>query len=139
MRPSTLFEIAVRAAEYEKAKEVVGIQIELGEENLPSMEEIQSVMELPEGREIPEDGNAQGNWDSANWNPEDAIIEVWSGRDTGTASDKHWIIELALRENWILFRADDQEDGTRHLFVRPEDESRTKEIVREVVDAAPPE
>jgi hypothetical protein len=49
------------------------------------------------------------------------------------------MIDLVLRENHILFRVDDHEDGTRHLFVRPEDESRAKEIVREVVDAEPPE
>jgi hypothetical protein len=139
MQPSRDFEIAVPAAHYEKAKEILGITIELGEENLPSEEEIRAVMELRAEDEVPTDERAQGNWDSANWYPEDATIEVWAGRDADVPTGKGWMIDLVLKENRILFRADDQEDGTRHLFVRPEDESRAKEIVREVVDAAPPE
>jgi hypothetical protein len=65
-------------------------------------------------------------------------VEVWSGDDSKGASDKGWIIELALNENHIRSRSDLLDDGTRHFFVRPEDESRAREIVREIVEAAPP-
>ncbi len=139
MEPRPEFEIAVPTAQYERAKEILGIQIELGEENLPSEEEIREVMELPAKDEIPTDQRTQGDWDPTNWYPEDATIEIWSGLDSGAASNKGWMIELALKENRILSRADVREDGTRVFFVRPEDEARAREIVREVVEGAPPE
>ena len=137
MEPRREFEIAVPAAQYEKAKEILGIQVEMGEENLPSEEEIRAVMELPAEDEIPNDERTQGDWDPTNWYPEDATVEVWSGLDSDGASNKGWMIELALKENRILSRADLREDGTRLFFVRPEDEARAKEIVREVVEGAP--
>jgi hypothetical protein len=133
------FEIAVPAAQYERAKEILGIQIQPGEENLPSAEEIQAAMELAAEDEIPADEGTQGDWDPANWYPEDATTEVWSRQETDTAFNKGWIIELALKENRILCRADIREDGTRSLFVRPEDEGRAREIVREIVEGAAPE
>jgi hypothetical protein len=139
MRPQQEFEIAVPAEKYAKAKEILGIGIELGEEDLPSDEEIRAVMELPDKNEVPGHEGVQDNWGLVNWNPEDATLEVWAGEDSKGASDKSWMIELALNENHIRSRADVREDGTRHFFVRPEDESRAKEIVREIVEAAPPE
>jgi hypothetical protein len=139
MTPRKKFEIAVPVAQYEKAKEILGIDIELGEEeNLPSEEEIRAVMELPEEEVIAIDERVQGNWDPTNWYPEGATVEVWAGDDSKGSSDKGWIVELALSENHILNRAQVLEDGTRHFFVRPEDESRAREIVREIVEAAPP-
>jgi hypothetical protein len=139
MTPRKKFEIAVPVTQYEKAKEILGIEIEPGEEeNLPSKEEIQAVMELPEEGGVPVAERPQGNWDLTNWYPEDATVEVWSGDDSKGASDKGWIIELALNENHIRSRSDLLDDGTRHFFVRPEDESRAREIVREIVEAAPP-
>jgi hypothetical protein len=139
MRPQQEFEIAVPASQYEKAKELLGIQIELGEADLPSDEEIQAVMELPEEDNVSIHGGVQGSWDLTNWDAEEATVEVWAGDDSWGASDKAWIIELALNENHIRSRADVLEDGSRHFFVRPEDESRAREIVREIVEAAPPE
>jgi hypothetical protein len=139
MAPQPEFEVAVPAAQYERAREILGIQIELGEEDLPSEEEIHSVMELPAEDDVPGHGGIQGNWDLTNWYPEDATVEVWSGDDAEGASDKGWIIELALNENHIRSRADVLEDGTRHFLVRPEDQSRAREIVREIVEGAPPE
>jgi hypothetical protein len=139
MRPQQEFEIAVPATQYERAKEILGIQIELGEENLPSEEEIRAVMELPAEDGVPGHEGVQGNWDLTNWCPEDATVEVWSGRESNGDSDKGWIIELALNENHILSHANVPEDGTRQVFVRPLDEARAREIVREIVEGAPPE
>src|SRR5260370_12596726 len=130
MMPRREFEIAVPAAQYERAKEMLGIQIEMGEENLPSAEEIRAAMELQGEDETPTDEVAQGGWDPANWYPEDATVEVWSRLDSDVAFNKGWMIELALKENRVLSRADVREDGTRSLFVRPEDESRARAIVR---------
>jgi hypothetical protein len=120
-------------------EEILGIEFELDETDLPSEEEIRAVMELPAEDNAPDHGGIQGNWDFKNWYPEDATVGVWSGDDSKGASDKGWMIELALSENHILSRADLLEDGTRHFFVRPMDEARAREIVREVVEGAPPE
>ncbi len=139
MRPQQEFEIAVPASQYEKSKELLGIQIELGESNLPSEEEIQAVMELPEEDDVPIQEGVRGNGDLTSWDPEDATVEVWVGDEAEGASDKGWIIELALNEHHIVSRSDLLDDGTRHFFVRAEDESRAREIVREIVEAAPPE
>jgi hypothetical protein len=139
MQPRPEFEIAVPVLQYDGARAILGIQIELGEENLPSEEEIRAVMELPEGNEIPSDERAQSNRHPTNWFPEDATVEVWSGRDLDAGSAKGWMIELALKENRILFRGDDADDGTQHFYVLPADELRAKELVREILEAAPPE
>ena len=139
MRPQQEFEIAVPTSEFQKAKEILGIQIELGEVDLPTEEEIHAVMELPDEEDVATVERIQDDWDLANWDPEDATVEIWSGDESKGASDKGWIIELALNENRIQSRADILEDGSRHFFVRPGDEGQAREIVREIMDAAPPE
>src|SRR5438105_1100524 len=48
------------------------------------------------------------------------------------------IIEMSLKENDIRMRWEMQ-GGKPQLFVLPEDEERAKEIVREIVEGAPPE
>jgi hypothetical protein len=74
------------------------------------------------------------DWDPENWHPEDAGEEVWSG-DSAELVD---MLGSSLRENHIHFRR--ALTGSKHtLFVLPEDESRAREIVREVVEGAPPE
>jgi hypothetical protein len=138
MQPQQEFEIAVPVSQYERAKEFLGIQIEPDEKDLPSNEEFQAVMELPEKDNVAVHGGVEDNWDLRNWYPEDATVEVWAGDESKGASDKGWIIELALNENHIRSRADVLKDGTRHFFGRPEDEGRALEIVREIVEAAPP-
>jgi len=76
--------------------------------------------------------------------PLDATVEVWSGKDVPTAA----MIVSSLRENEILCRSEpviadpknapDEVCPTK-LFVLPQDQRRAKEIVREIVDAVPPE
>ncbi len=139
MWPRPEFEIGVPAAEYERAKEILGIGIELGEENLPSEAEIRAVMELPEGKEASTGGGVQGNWDPANDYREDDAVEIWSSRGKDTGANKGWMIELALKENRIRFHANAREDGDRSFFVRPADEKVARELVREIEEGAPPE
>jgi hypothetical protein len=45
---------------------------------------------------------------------------------------------MSFRENEIRFRADEQENE-KQLFVLPQDESRAREIVREISEATPGE
>jgi hypothetical protein len=102
--------------------------------------------------------------DFRNLDPQDATIEIWSGQNRELAA----MIASSLRENHIPCRPDpdlsdpnlaeppdiaepdfagpdiaeksasDETRATR-LFVFPEDEKSAKEIVREIVNAAPPE
>jgi hypothetical protein len=67
--------------------------------------------------------------------PEDAIVEIWSRN----RKDEPSIVELSLQTNLIRFRSELQDDGTVKLFVLPEDESRAREIVREIQEGKPPE
>ncbi|MFI5094935.1 MAG: hypothetical protein WCE50_01715 [Candidatus Acidiferrum sp.] len=66
--------------------------------------------------------------------PEDAATEVWSGDEPETAE----FIAASLQINQIQFRQDVNGD-THALYVFAEDESRAREIVREVVEGVPPE
>jgi hypothetical protein len=104
------------------------------------------------GLEIPaEDDETAGDYEGdrdrsepQNMDPEDATIEIWSGQNADMAA----MIASSLRENQIIFRSDSHvnepesasdEAHTTKVFVFPEGERRAKEIVREIVDAVPPE
>lgn len=66
------------------------------------------------------------------WFPEDATVEVWRGN-----SSDSWMMEMSLQENEIRFRSETQNDD-QQLYVLPEDESRAREIIREIVESTPP-
>lgn len=66
--------------------------------------------------------------------PEDANAEVWSGQD---AQMKDMLI-MCLRGNGIGSVVDDA-DGKSRIRVLPSTEARSREIIREVVEATPPE
>jgi hypothetical protein len=66
---------------------------------------------------------------------EDAVVEILSKK----REDESSIVELSLDTNLIRFRSERQDDGTVKLFVLPEDESRAREIVREINEGKPPE
>ncbi|PYU23265.1 MAG: hypothetical protein DMG30_12215 [Acidobacteria bacterium] len=98
--------------------------------------------------EGPPDENDNQNDDAErgdlNLGPEDATVEIWSGQDFDTAA----MIASSLRENHIPCRSDSEttesqdksdETSSTRILVFPEDEKRGKEIVREIVDAVPPE
>jgi len=50
----------------------------------------------------------------------------------GDPADWRDMIEMSLKENDIRMRWEVQ-DGKSHLFVLPEDEERSKEVVREIL------
>ncbi len=72
--------------------------------------------------------------DHDDWFPEDATVEVWSGRDETLPE----MISASLRENDIQSRIDELQDS-RLLYVLPQDEARAREIIREIVEGTPPE
>jgi hypothetical protein len=66
--------------------------------------------------------------------PEDATCEVWSGEDSYTAQ----FLSDSLRGVGIgcVVSGD---DNKAHVFVLPDAEARAREVVREVVEGAPPQ
>ncbi|MFZ0739465.1 MAG: hypothetical protein WCA98_07205 [Candidatus Acidiferrales bacterium] len=69
------------------------------------------------------------------WHPDDPAVEIWAGNQDGMAQ----ILRDCLRENGIAARVARDAAESERLFVHPEDESHAREIVREVVEGAPPE
>jgi hypothetical protein len=63
-----------------------------------------------------------------------AISEVWSGEDENLAG----FLGAALKENGIPVRVERHGQKTA-VYAAPRDEGRAREIVREIVDGAPPE
>jgi len=124
------YEIAVSSSDYERARELLGIEDEAtgGEDQAD-----QAALELPAAENSTADETAGGDSYLGKWHPEDATVEVWSQSAENTSS----VVELSLKENLIRFRSHSQ-DGTRKFFVLPEDESRAREIVREIRVVSPP-
>jgi hypothetical protein len=95
-----------------------------------------------DGREIPstdEDESSASTIPSRefvpdDFNPEDATVEVWSGADNTMAEALH----VSLLENGIGSVVA-RDAGMTRVSVLPADEPRAREIIREVVEAAPPQ
>jgi hypothetical protein len=93
------------------------------------------IVELsPDPRLTEQDGAARRTY-LRELHPEDAVVEILSKK----REDESSIVELSLDTNVIRFRSERQDDGTVKLFVLPEDESRAREIVREIKEGKPPE
>jgi hypothetical protein len=93
------------------------------------------IVELPPDPRLTEQDDAVKRTFLRELHPEDAVVEIFSKNP----KDESSIVELSLQTNLIRFRSDLQDDGTVKLFVLPEDESRAREIVREIKEGKPPE
>jgi hypothetical protein len=62
-----------------------------------------------------------------------ATCEVWSGEDESTAG----FLGAALKENRIRVRVE-RHGQNASVYAPPEDEGRAREIVREIIEGAPP-
>jgi hypothetical protein len=71
---------------------------------------------------------------SVEWNEDDPVTEVWNGEKEDFADT----LAACLREIGIASRKL-SEASHWSLVVRPEQEARAKEVVREVVEASPPQ
>lgn len=100
----------------------------------PEDEPVDPEGELPEGKYEPEDHHRIDAY-LKHWYPEDATVDVW----TQLASADSYGLDMALNENYIRWRIETMDDGSKKFYVMPEDEARAREIVREVVDGVPPE
>jgi hypothetical protein len=96
-----------------------------------------TVRKLPETLTPPREDDIPGppnTGEGTDWFPEDATKKVWSSRE-GEPGD---FLVAALHENGIHCRLDKNE-RREELYVLPEDETRAREIVREVVEGKPPD
>lgn len=124
------FEIWVSTSDMQIAKEIANE----GAVDFDDSEEDQAIMELPARDDLPAE-EVHGDWNPRDWYPEDATSEVWSGNPKKWGSQ----VEMSLRENRINYRVTMENDALKRVFVMPEDEARAREIVREIVEGAPPE
>jgi len=129
------FKVGVPAEYFDRAKELIDKKLGEFQTGFQDDEEMQKAMELPAEDEDGPNEIVDRESNTGKWFPEEATAEVWSE----PAPDRTSIIEDCLKENSIRYRTNVLENGARKIFVRPEDESRAREIVREIVDGVPPQ
>ncbi len=113
------FEVFVLSSQSASAKKIL--------EKL--LEEEPEVVELP-AAEVPADENESN---SPVQTDEQPTFEVWSGTDPNMAE----FLEVAFRENEMLIRIEKSGEQVR-IFVQPRNRQRAREILREIIEAAPP-
>ncbi|MHB8608778.1 MAG: hypothetical protein ACYDCG_10800 [Candidatus Acidiferrales bacterium] len=123
------FEIGVPFSQFEKAE--AAVKDAYGGENEPVSEGVAVPLELPE---FVEPREWRAGWDPERWYPEEATVEIWEGDQP----EMRELLAASLGENQIHSRVAETA-GVMRLFVMPADETRAREIVREVVDAVPPD
>ena len=117
-KPRFGFEIAVPSHDLTAAQQIL--------EKLLSQE--------PEDLEIPEQPLAPENeLPLTNSTEAHPAVEVWTGADDKLAE----FLTAALQENEIPMHLETPE-GQTHIYVSAANESRAREIVREITEAAPP-
>jgi hypothetical protein len=134
MRVKSLYEIGVLDADYEPAKELLGIEGEFTDSCYD--EEVEGEPQDANSEEpddSPPDAEIRNDSYLKPWYPEDATVEIWSQDGDDISSG----IAMALKENLIHCRLDRQ-DGVCKAFVLPEDEPRAREIVLEIKEGRPP-
>lgn len=132
MRPKT--EIYVSSKNLEQAKKIL-LDLQAWDNPEEMSEGERESLELPES-DIP-DSDEQTSLvpdSSDHWDEDDPVAEVWSGDNEHLADN----LTACLREIGIASRKL-REAAHWRLVVRPEKEARAKEVVREVVEASPPE
>ncbi|MGB2662716.1 MAG: hypothetical protein WAK48_01855 [Candidatus Acidiferrum sp.] len=145
LRNYSAFEVGVPFSMYERAENVVkeayGTEdvMDVGAQEVQLLPDrpIHSIRKLPESLTPPDEDNIPGPPSTAegtDWFPEDATVKVWS---TESAEPSDFLV-AALHENEIRCRVDRRGQHVE-LYVLPEDETRAREIVREIVEGQPPE
>jgi hypothetical protein len=133
MRVDWKYQIQVSAVDYERARKALGYEEE-GDTELSGDADPDPEIELPASDDLSVE-DVRGDWNPRGWYPENATQEVWSGNPIERGS----VVEMSLKENRINYRVAMESDELKRVFVMPEDESRAREIVREIVEGNPPE
>jgi hypothetical protein len=141
------FQIGVPFSLFERAELAVKTAFELDADDLDAVQSLSPRALLPEDRgtirKLPAQLSPRANeaipgppatGNDSEWHRENATAEIWSGADPSLPE----MMIAALNENGIRSRSESQE-GRLVLFVELENKERAKEIVREIVESAPPE
>ena len=129
-------EVWVADADRERANQVVMALDDRLHPDEGVVEESDAASALPESDEPQadeDDAGVESDLDQE-WDEDEPANEVWSG-DAENLADT---LAICLREIGIASR-NSNEGGRWSVAVRPPQEKRAREIVREVVDASPPE
>lgn len=118
------FELRVNARDFIAAR---GVLKELEEVELEDSE-------IPDTSPLEGEGAGDPPLMPENWDPDEATAEAWVG--DGPEMAKY--ITDALAENGIPSVTPDEPGNRPRICVRAEDLARAREIVREVVEGAPP-
>jgi hypothetical protein len=129
------YEIAVSPAEYEKAKNLLGIGDEPEEDEGQADQTDDAWRDSPEPARVFDTAAEANESDSSagQSSPEEASVEICSLDAPDAAS----FLESCFKENQIRWRCETIHGGAHRFFVARDDESRAREIVREVQDGTP--
>lgn len=136
MRVEWRYRILISPGDLDRAKELLGI--DAPQNTIPSSgddeeEVVDPTAELPDaGAPLAAEPKRRDTYTDP-WYPEDATVAVWSEDGDDFSSG----IERSLDANRIHCRCDSDKPGTKRIFVRPEDESFAREIVREIIEGTP--
>jgi outer membrane PBP1 activator LpoA protein len=131
------YELAVSREDEQRAKELLQLPETVADSSSETTEEEahQAPLEYPEhfddDFDLDEARRRRQYLDA--FDPGDACDEIWQ-----VPPGERSAIESSLKENYIRMRAEPQPDGSRKLFVLPEDAAIAREIVREIEGGAPP-
>ncbi len=139
------FEVFVPAGFAESAREVVRA-LAVADEVAAQAPDSGSGEFVAEDHDEDDEMEARDLFAAPNLDPLEADVKAWSGDDPETAA----MIASSLRENHIAYRCEpdlDQLKKSRRdhdvdeiaVFVFPEQARRAKAIIREILDATPPE
>jgi hypothetical protein len=141
------FQIGVPFSLFEKAETAVKDAYEMDDSDARVAPALNPPALIPDGsrviRKLPgaltpsEEENIPGPpqaAEGAEWPSEDQEVEVWSGRDTSLGD----MLVASLRENQIDAHRE-RSDDKQWLLVSSKQETRAREIVKEVVEGVPPE
>jgi hypothetical protein len=137
MRVKWHYRILISPCDFDRAKEL--LSIDGPQHTIPSdddaddQEVFDPSLELPDTSASSMDEPKRRDTYLDPWYPEDATIEVWRQEGDDLSSG----IQHALDANRIHCRCDSDARSGKKIFVRPEDESFAREIVREIVEGTP--
>lgn len=119
------FEIRVHASDLDRAKSALEwVESKEGDSGAPGGPTAPDGDSSTPERSLPYD-----------WDPNEATSEVWAGEDESMAE----YLASVLLENGIPSRIPDEPGHRVRLCVRPEDLTRTRNIVREITEGKVPE
>ncbi len=114
------FEIRVHASDLQRAKDALEwVESKEGVSNGPAEPSNPDHDRLASNQTLPYD-----------WDPNEATSEAWVGEDEPMAE----YLASALRENGIPSRIPDEPGHRVRLCVRPADQTRARDIVREITE-----